>query len=160
MLNDFTVTELNTVAIDGSATLQSVSWGLGQVMGIHWRWLEYASIQALVESVRSGLAGQVSLMMVYIRKAGLLEAIRARDWAAFARGYNGPVYTAHGYDRKLAFTWCRYAEEDLASRGAKFASRYQVLLLNFATTGMLSRICNACCRGMVISGNRMAISDF
>jgi hypothetical protein len=79
MLNDFTVTELNTVAIDGSATLQSVSWGLGEVMGIHWRWLEYASIQALVESVRSGLAGQVSLMMVYIRKAGLLEAIRARD---------------------------------------------------------------------------------
>ncbi len=126
MFNDFTVTELNTVAIDRSATLQSVSWGLGQVLGIRWRWLEYQSIQALVESVRFGLAGQVSLMMVYIRKAGLLEAIRARDWAAFARGYNGPAYKAHGYDRKLAFTWSRYAEEDLASRGTKFASRYQV----------------------------------
>ena len=48
MFNDFTVTELNTVAIDRSATLQSVSWGLGQVLGIRWRWLEYQSIQALV----------------------------------------------------------------------------------------------------------------
>jgi hypothetical protein len=135
MLNDFAVTELNTVGIHRSATLKSVSWGLGQVMSIHWRWLEYESVQALVESVRSGLAGQVSLMMVYIRKTGLLEAIRARDWAAFARGYSGPAYKAHGYDRELAFTWSRYAEEDLTSRGAKFASRYQILLLKFGDHG-------------------------
>ncbi len=37
----------------------------------------------------------------------LADALRSHDWAAFARGYNGPHYASHGYDRKLAerFAW-------------------------------------------------------
>lgn len=97
-------------AIDAKAAHESVSWGIGQVMGAHWAWLGYASVDALVAEARGSVAGQVRLMLRYIDKAGLDAALRAHDWAAFARGYNGPDYKWHGYDSKLAAAYRKHAE--------------------------------------------------
>src|SRR5262245_44070295 len=95
-------------AIDRRAAYESVSWGLGQVMGAHWAWLGYAGIEALVAEARSGVGGQARLMARYIEKAGLSPALQRQDWAAFARGYNGPDYARNGYDKKIAAAYERY----------------------------------------------------
>jgi hypothetical protein len=95
--------------IDRQAACESVSWGLGQVMGAHWQWLGYAGVDALVAEARSGVAGQARLMALYIEKAGLAEALRGHDWQAFARAYNGPGYRTHAYDEKIAAAYARYA---------------------------------------------------
>ena len=104
-------------AIDRRAAFESVSWGLGQVMGAHWAWLGYASVDALVAEARSSAEGQARLMARYIAKAGLVNALRQRDWAAFARGYNGPGYRANAYDRKLASAFARHADRPAESPG-------------------------------------------
>ncbi len=96
-------------AIDHQAAHESVSWGLGQVMGGHWRWLAFASVDALVAECRESVAGQVKLMLRYCDKAGLKPAIRTRNWAAFAKGYNGPAYATNRYDQKLAAAYARHA---------------------------------------------------
>lgn len=96
-------------AIDRKAAYESTSWGAGQVMGAHWAWLGYADVDALVAEARSGAAGQLRLMARYLDKAGLVPAIRARDWAAFARGYNGPAYAQNGYDRRIAEAYGKHA---------------------------------------------------
>lgn len=96
-------------AIDAKAAHESVSWGLGQVMGAHWAWLGYADVAALVAEARSGAGGQARLMARYIDRAGLAASIRRRDWAAFARGYNGPAFARNGYDRKIAAAYKRYS---------------------------------------------------
>ncbi|WP_127600287.1 N-acetylmuramidase domain-containing protein [Nitratireductor alexandrii] len=95
-------------AIDRKAALESVSWGIGQVMGAHWAWLGYASVESMVDEARSGVEGQIAIMLRYIDKAGLTAALRRRDWAAFAKGYNGPGYRKYGYDRKIARAVARY----------------------------------------------------
>lgn len=95
-------------AIDHQAAHESVSWGLGQVMGGHWRWLGYSSVDALVAECRADVAGQVKLMLRYCDKAGLLPAIRARNWAGFAKGYNGPAYAKNRYDQKLAAAYTKH----------------------------------------------------
>ncbi len=95
-------------AIDRKAACESVSWGLGQVMGAHWAWLGYASVDELVAEARSGTVGQLRLLIRYIEKAGLLEALRRRDWAGFARGYNGPLYARNRYDVRLANAYARH----------------------------------------------------
>lgn len=94
--------------IDRKAALESVSWGLGQVMGAHWLWLGYANVEALVEEARSGVAGQARLMVRYIERAGLRTSLERRDWAAFAKGYNGPAYKKYGYDTKIAAAYERH----------------------------------------------------
>src|SRR5690606_15842250 len=43
--------------IDRAAALESVSWGIGQVMGAHWSWLGYGSVEDLVAEARAGLHG-------------------------------------------------------------------------------------------------------
>lgn len=95
-------------AIDAKAAYESVSWGLGQVMGAHWAWLGYASVEALVAEARASVAGQARLMARYIDRAGLVSALRAGDWATFARGYNGPDYKRNGYDSKIATAYRRH----------------------------------------------------
>lgn len=95
--------------IDHRAAHESVSWGIAQVMGAHWQWLGYAHIDALVAEARSGVAGQVRLMMRYIEKSGLSAALRRHDWESFARGYNGPGYKRSAYDMKIARAYEKYS---------------------------------------------------
>lgn len=95
-------------AIDRRAAFESTSWGLGQVMGAHWAWLGYGTVDAMVAQARAGAAGQARLMAAYVEKAGLVAALAARDWHAFARGYNGPAYQANGYHHKIASAFERF----------------------------------------------------
>ena len=99
------------IKINRIAALSSVSWGLGQVMGSHWKWLGYGSVDALVVQARSGVAGQVALMARYIEKAGLIKALQERDWLAFARTYNGPGFAKNRYDKKMAAAFARFSKE-------------------------------------------------
>ncbi|MBN9242917.1 MAG: DUF3380 domain-containing protein [Mesorhizobium sp.] len=105
-------------AIDAKAAYESVSWGLGQVMGAHWEWLGYAGVQALMAEARASVAGQVRLMARYIEKAGLAAALRDCDWDAFARGYNGPAYKQYGYDDKIAAAYARYGGKSPRKAGS------------------------------------------
>ena len=90
--------------------IESCSWGFGQVMGAHWKMLGYSSADELMNRARAGgVVGQLELMTRYIEKAGLVGALQRRDWAAFARGYNGPAYRKNRYDTKLAAAYGRYA---------------------------------------------------
>ncbi|WP_367718102.1 N-acetylmuramidase domain-containing protein [Nitratireductor sp. GISD-1A_MAKvit] len=95
--------------IDRQAAYESVSWGVGQVMGAHWSWLGFADVEALVAEARAGISGQVRLMLRYIEKAGLKQALTARDWSRFAHGYNGPAYRRNQYAQKLARAYRTYA---------------------------------------------------
>ncbi len=103
--------------IDRKAAYESVSWGLGQVMGAHWAWLGFADVDALVAEAREGAAGQARLMARFIEKSGLTEAIRSQDWETFARGYNGPGYRRNAYDTKLAAAYRRHAAGGGAADG-------------------------------------------
>ncbi len=95
--------------INNNAALESCSWGVGQVMGAHWQWLGYENVDALVAAARSGVAGQLDLMARFIEKSGLDLALRNKDWAGFAVGYNGPQYRLYAYDRKLREAYNKYA---------------------------------------------------
>lgn len=97
-------------AIDHKAAHESCSIGVGQVMGAHWNWLGYADVDAMWAEARSGVAGQVRLMVRFIEKSGLVVALHRRDWHAFARGYNGPQYKAGNYHVKLANAYAKWAK--------------------------------------------------
>jgi hypothetical protein len=116
--------------IDRQAALESVSWGIGQVMGAHWAWLGYDSVETLVSEARSGTAGQVRLMLRFIDKSGLTSALNRRDWGTFAYGYNGPDFRRHAYQAKLARAYAKYRRKDIGlrdvakiSKALRFGSR-------------------------------------
>jgi len=98
------------ILINSNAALESVSWGLGQVMGAHWKALGYGSVSELVNECRASVAGQIEVMARFIEKNGLAGHLRKKDWAKFARAYNGPAYKQNAYDTKMASAYARWSK--------------------------------------------------
>lgn len=90
------------VQIDRECALQSASWGLFQIMGFHWKALGYASVQKFINDQYDSEAKQLGTFVKFIQiNPGMLSALRAKDWAKFAKLYNGPDYAKNQYDTKL-----------------------------------------------------------
>lgn len=84
------------------SALESASWGIGQVMGYHWKSLGYESLQAFINAMYKDEASQLDAMCRYIKVNGLVNSLKNKDWKAFAHGYNGSAYAKNSYDVKLA----------------------------------------------------------
>lgn len=94
--------------IDPAAALASTSWGLGQVMGDHWKKLGYSSVQALVAEASRGVDGQIDLMVRYIIKFGLVDELQTYSFQSFADQYNGPASRKNRYGEKITAAYKRY----------------------------------------------------
>ncbi len=94
-----------------ASALESASWGIGQVMGYHWQSLGYKSLQAFVNAMYKDEASQLDAMCRYIKVNGLINALKNKDWKAFARGYNGVAYAKNSYDIKLANAYKKWLAE-------------------------------------------------
>lgn len=94
------------------AALESCSWGAFQVMGYHWKALQYSSIEDFVLAHGRSEADHLDGFVRYIEiNPTLHRALKARKWAQFAEGYNGPAYAQHLYDVRLAREYERFAAD-------------------------------------------------
>ena len=96
------------VDIDLDAALRSVSWGLGQIMGNNYKLAGCSSAQEMVEQAMESEVNQLRHMANFIKAAGLLDEIQRKDWAGFAKGYNGPSYAQNQYDTKLEIAYNKF----------------------------------------------------
>ena len=92
------------------SALESASWGIGQVMGYHWKALGYPSLQAFINAMYKDEAEQLDAMCRYIKVNNLVNALKNKDWKAFARGYNGQSYAKNSYDIKLANAYKKWSQ--------------------------------------------------
>jgi hypothetical protein len=97
--------------INESAALLSTSWGLGQVMGSNFKMVGCASVEDMVREAVESEAGQLRQMAGFIKSANLVKAMKELNWAAFAKGYNGPGYAKNAYDTKLAQAYAKFEKE-------------------------------------------------
>ncbi len=97
------------IACDRRAALESTSWGLGQIMGYNAGAAGFADAEAMCAAMLDGEDAQIAGMARFIRTGGLHGFLYQRDWAGFARRYNGPGYAANAYDVKLAQAHARFS---------------------------------------------------
>jgi hypothetical protein len=95
--------------IDPDAAIQSISMGIGQVMGAHWKALGYQSPQHMWADVCGSVAGQVRAMILFIEKNNLVRHLKSLSWHKFARAYNGKAYRKNRYARKMAAAYARHS---------------------------------------------------
>lgn len=88
--------------IDGEAAVQSCSWGIAQVMGFNWKACGEKSLYGFLLANHHSEGAQLGLMIGFIKSNGLADELARKDWAGFAKGYNGSNYTINKYDVKLA----------------------------------------------------------
>lgn len=94
---------------DRASALESASWGIGQVMGYHWKDLGYVNLQSFINAMYRDEYSQLLAMCKFIKVNGLDKYLRNQDWAGFALRYNGKEYARNKYDAKLKAAYKRYA---------------------------------------------------
>lgn len=97
--------------LNWDAAHEACSWGFGQVMGFNWQMLGYESIREFVTLMYESEGAQLDAVCRYIKATGLDGALRRKDWAAFARGYNGADYQRNDYDNKMARAYAKAKRE-------------------------------------------------
>jgi hypothetical protein len=79
--------------INADAAMESTSIGLGQIMGFHFKRLNFNSVGAMWDDAKKGLHNQVQqLLMFIVTDRRLLAALKSRNWAMVATLYNGAGY--------------------------------------------------------------------
>ena len=114
------------MARDGKAALQSVSWGIGQIMGFNFKAAGFASVESMAKAMVRGEREQLLAVARFVKTSGLDVPLARRNWVAFARGYNGPDFKKNEYDTRLAAAHARFSVilPDLGLRTAQAALRY------------------------------------
>ena len=96
--------------INVDAANASASWGMFQIMGFHYALCGYKSVSQFVAFMSQSERNQLIVFCRFIRKsAGMLPALQAKNWATFARLYNGSGYAENQYDKKLLNAYRTFA---------------------------------------------------
>lgn len=114
-------------ACDRRAALRSASWGIGQVMGFNAEIAGYRDVADMVAAMSESEDRQLIAMAGAIKHNSLDGALRAHDWQAFSRGYNGPAFADNQYDLRLAAAFHKYSiglPPDLDARAAQLLLTY------------------------------------
>jgi len=87
----------------------SASWGMFQIMGFNYAACGEKSVSSFVSAMCESERKQLILSARFIKQAGMLPALQSRNWAEFARKYNGSAYAQNKYDKKLARAYREYS---------------------------------------------------
>lgn len=94
--------------INNYAAIEGTFWGMFQIGGFNWDKCGCESIDDFVMRMSRSERDQLDMFAEFIKNAGLLKYLRNKDWAAFARGYNGPSYARRNYHTRMASAYAKY----------------------------------------------------
>ena len=97
------------IALDRAAALQSASWGAFQIMGYHFGALGSPDVEDFCRRMCNSEDDQLDAFVRFVKVNKLDDELCRRDWAGFARGYNGSAYLKNRYDTKLAAAYTLHA---------------------------------------------------
>lgn len=98
---------LAAVGLDVDAGFASASYGAFQILGENYAACGETDSMAFALREAQGEDVQLRHFGLFCESKGLERHLRRKDWASFARGYNGPSYAANKYDQKLAAAYAR-----------------------------------------------------
>lgn len=90
------------------AAFESASYGSYQIMGFHYKSLGYPSVDSFVSHMYTHEKAHLDAFGRFCKVNNLIRHLKSKDWAAFARGYNGPAFKENKYDTKLLNAYNKY----------------------------------------------------
>lgn len=96
--------------IDQDAALCSASWGLFQIMGFNYKAAGFDTVHSFVEAQHKDESEHLRAFCNFMKHEKILSHLKTRNWAEFARRYNGPAYKKNRYDEKIAMAYRQYKD--------------------------------------------------
>ncbi len=98
------------MSLDRDAAVMSASWGLGQIMGFNYVLCGFESLAQFELAMQESEARQLEAMIGFLKSRNLVDELQRKDWAGFAAGYNGPLFSKNRYDEKLAAAYKKFSK--------------------------------------------------
>ena len=94
--------------IDDKTAIEGTFWGMFQLGGFNWKVCGTSSPDEFVRLMSRSERDQLELFAEFIRETGMLPLLKAKNWSAFARRFNGPTYARRGYHTRLARAYAKH----------------------------------------------------
>ena len=93
--------------LDQEAAWKSASWGMFQIMGFNHSGFDTVGqfVAAMFESEYQHLMS----FLAFCADNDLIPVLKKKDWASFARSYNGAGYKQNKYDQAMAKAYEQYS---------------------------------------------------
>ncbi len=101
------------VSLDEEAGYKSASYGGFQIMGENYKQAGYEDVKSFAQDLMSKDEDKhLDAFTKFIKNdTKLKESLQEKDWASFAKKYNGPGYKKNNYDNKLSGAYKNYMAE-------------------------------------------------
>jgi N-acetylmuramidase len=93
--------------LDTTAAWKSASWGMFQIMGFNHN--GSTTVAEFVAAMFDSEYQHLKSFLAFCKDNKLFKALQDKDWATFARAYNGPKYKENKYDEKMEKAYKKYS---------------------------------------------------
>lgn len=83
-------------------------WGMFQIGGFNYKLCGCESVEEFVKLMSESEFAQLELFARFIKNSGMLNDLKNKNWAGFARKYNGASYARRGYHTKMANAYRKF----------------------------------------------------
>lgn len=83
-------------------------WGMFQIGGFNYRLCGCSDINEFVRIMSESEFSQLELFAKFITNTGMLADLKNKNWAGFARKFNGASYARRGYHTRMAAAYRRF----------------------------------------------------
>ena len=90
------------IAINREAALKAASYGKFQIMGFNMKACGFNDIESFVTAMKINEYEHLKAFIGFVKSNRLDKYLISKDWASFAKSYNGASYKENQYDTKLA----------------------------------------------------------
>jgi len=87
--------------INEEAALNATSWGMFHMMGSNAKACGFDDVKSFITCLSAGESCQLDAFFTFLHHKDLFQPLKNKDWATFARRYNGVQFRSNGYDQKL-----------------------------------------------------------
>ncbi|MBD5196651.1 MAG: N-acetylmuramidase family protein [Bacteroidales bacterium] len=86
-------------------------WGMFQIGGFNYKQCGCESVDEMVKLMSDSELMQLELFARFIKNAGMLDDLKKKNWAGFARKYNGTSYARRGYHTRMANAYAKFKKK-------------------------------------------------
>ena len=93
---------INARKVNAQSANMGTFWGMFQIGGFNYKLCGCETVDEFVRRMADSELSQLELFAAFIIKGDMVDDLRKKNWAGFARKYNGASYAKRGYHTKMA----------------------------------------------------------
>lgn len=102
---------INARKVNAQGANLGTFWGMFQIGGFNYKLCGCSSVDEMVRRMSESELEQLELFARFLVNTGMVKDLKAKNWAAFSRKYNGPGYARRGYHTKMAAAYARFSKK-------------------------------------------------